>query len=302
MSRNINIFSMPYNESIIRDSDKALQVIDVLTHHRNDLVVLPEEVNVYGLPMKDWSSVAQPIPGPITDAFAQLAQKGYMYVVLPQLEKLGNHYFNSAPLIDRKGRIAGVYRKRYPFPPELDIGTLPGDGPCVFTTDFGRVGFLICFDVNYPEAGERLANEGAEFVLFPSMFNGGLLLQSLALHGGFYVLSATASLQNVLIDPLGRVIKQSREEPLAASVNLDYAVIHLDFQAEKIEQGTKLFGKGVTFDIDHDLGRALVTCNREDLHMPEIMERLGLITCREYLRQSEERIRKARPPLNGTIP
>jgi len=75
--------------------------------------------------------------------------------------------YNSAVLVDRKGRFVGTYRKTHLTYGEILDGTMPGDSYPVFETDFGKVGFLICWDNFFPEAIRQLHLNGAELVLYP---------------------------------------------------------------------------------------------------------------------------------------
>ena len=83
---------------------------------------------------------------------------------------------NAAVVIDRRGRLAGRYVKVHPVldrvGPEgqivLEGGVRPGTAYNVLDLDFGRVGVQICYDVEYPEGWRRLAEKGAELVLYPT--------------------------------------------------------------------------------------------------------------------------------------
>ena len=70
---------------------------------------------------------------------------------------------NSSVLIDRTGTVVGVYDKVNPYWTEFDLKppALPGqhDVP-VYETDFGKVGFAICYDAKFPEVFERLRGQG----------------------------------------------------------------------------------------------------------------------------------------------
>ena len=91
----------------------------------------------------------EPIPGPTTHAIAALAKQYGMYVVCPIIEQAGDEQYNTAVLLDRKGEVAGRYRKVFVFWGENVHCSR--EGVKVFETDFGRVSILTCFDLNYAE-------------------------------------------------------------------------------------------------------------------------------------------------------
>src|SRR5207248_418599 len=105
---------------------------------------------------------------------------------------------NSAILVDRTGEVRGRYDKMFPTVTELDKGVVPGtEAPC-FETDIGRIGMLICFDLNFNEAHESLAWGKPDVVVFPSMYRGGLQAQALAFELSAFVVTAISSELNDL--------------------------------------------------------------------------------------------------------
>lgn len=142
-----------------------------------DIVVLTEDTQGIGR----WvfcgdrpqvqQALAEPVPGPTTDAYAAIAREYQMYVVAGVMERDGDTIYNTAVLIDREGEIAGRYRKTH-LPNIERGGVTPGDGFPVFETDFGRVGMLICYDWIFPEAMACIACQGADLVCVPTMAYG----------------------------------------------------------------------------------------------------------------------------------
>ena len=93
-----------------------------------DIACLPEEFA---------GTKAEPVPGPTTNAVAELAKQYHMYVICPIREQAGDREYNTAVLIDRKGDVAGYYRKVFVFWGEkVHCST---EGVKVFETDFGRI-------------------------------------------------------------------------------------------------------------------------------------------------------------------
>jgi len=114
--------------------------------------------------------LAEPIPGPTTDAFAKLARRHEVVVVLNVFERDGDKTYDSSPVIDADGRILGVTRMLHIMdgPGFLERGYYaPGGPPAVYETRAGRVGVAICYDRHYPEYMRALALQDAELVIVP---------------------------------------------------------------------------------------------------------------------------------------
>ncbi len=119
----------------------------------------------------DVLSLAETIPGPVTDAFAAAARRLGVVVVLNLYERVGDRAFDSSPVIDADGRLLGITRMvhitDYACFHEQGYYT-PGDtGAPVYGTKHGRVGVAICYDRHYPEYMRALALRGAEVVFVP---------------------------------------------------------------------------------------------------------------------------------------
>ncbi len=127
-----------------------------------DLVLLPE--------MFDGATpdaAAEP-GGPAARLLARKSREWRMYTSGAFYERRDGLVYNTAPLFDRAGSLAGTYDKCMPYDPEMDAGVVPGMEGDVCETDFGRVGILICYDSWFPETARRLALQGAELVLLPN--------------------------------------------------------------------------------------------------------------------------------------
>jgi N-carbamoylputrescine amidase len=114
--------------------------------------------------------LAEPVPGPTTEAIAKVARRAEVVVIAPVFERRASGiYHNSAAVIDADGKVAGLYRKMHiPDDPAYyeKFYFTPGDsGFAAFDTRAGRIAVLICWDQWYPE-GARLAALGGASVLF----------------------------------------------------------------------------------------------------------------------------------------
>lgn len=121
----------------------------------------------------DLFDLAEPIPGPATDFYGQLAQELGVVIVTSLFEKRApGLYHNTAVVLERDGSIAGVYRKMHiPDDPGYyeKFYFTPGDlGFHPIETSVGRLGLLVCWDQWYPEAARLMALAGAELLIYPT--------------------------------------------------------------------------------------------------------------------------------------
>ena len=98
----------------------------------------------------------------------------------------------------------------------------------MFKTDFGTIGVQICFDINWRDVWEKLGKYGAEIVFWPSAFNGGKMLNSLAWMNKYYVVSSTRYDPSRICDIDGDEIIRSGLSAhwVCAPINLEKAFIH----------------------------------------------------------------------------
>src|ERR671918_537963 len=119
----------------------------------------------------DVKSLAESIPGPITDAFAARARRHRIVTVLNLFERDGSRTFDSSPVIDADGQLLGVTRMLHitDYPCFHEQGYYsPGDtGAPVYHTRAGNIGVAICYDRHYPEYMRALALGGADLVVVP---------------------------------------------------------------------------------------------------------------------------------------
>jgi N-carbamoylputrescine amidase len=117
--------------------------------------------------------LAEPIPGPSTEALSAVARDAGVVVIASLFEKRARGvYHNTAAMIDAGGALLGMYRKMHipddPLYYEKFYFT-PGDlGFKAFDTRFGRVGTLVCWDQWYPEGARLTALQGAEVLFYPT--------------------------------------------------------------------------------------------------------------------------------------
>lgn len=117
--------------------------------------------------------LAEPIPGPSTDLYGELAARYKVVIVTSLFERrAAGLYHNTAVVLDKDGTIAGKYRKMHiPDDPAYyeKFYFTPGDlGFHPINTSIGKLGVLVCWDQWYPEAARLMALQGAELLIYPT--------------------------------------------------------------------------------------------------------------------------------------
>jgi N-carbamoylputrescine amidase len=117
--------------------------------------------------------LAEPIPGPTTEALSAVARETKTSVVVSVFERRARGlYHNTAVVLDADGSTKGLYRKMHipddPLYYEKFYFT-PGDlGFKAFDTEYGRMGALVCWDQWYPEGARLTALQGANILFYPT--------------------------------------------------------------------------------------------------------------------------------------
>ena len=276
--------------TIAANHDLAVELLDQMGGLGADLACLPEEFTLLGVPQEEREKAWEPIPGPTADLFAEKARQHGMYVIAGMCEVRGSERFNTSVLFDRQGAIVGQYDKIHPTLGELEAGTIPGvyrDVP-VFETDFGNVGMLICFDVDYPVEWARIGESGAELVVFPSMCDGGLRLRAYAWLNNYIVVSSVSGGRSRIINKLGEEIAASGLGVHVAhgTVDLEAEVFHYDLQFQQIRQMQTDFGDRVTIVGTRDDGVFMMESNDDAWPVARIKRAYGLENWVEYHERS----------------
>ncbi len=294
MSRRVWISTTAFQHSggpTIKDNiEKACRLLDRAALDKPDIVCLPETFGYLGVRHQKAVEVAEPVPGPITEAAMERARRHGMNVICPLLEKRGDAIFNSAVVIDRSGGIVGVYDKLHPVTTSFDFtefegGVTPGKEPKVFDLDFGRIGVLICFDSQWPKEWARLAEMGAEIVFWVSAYDGGFHLRAYAWDNHYYVVSAVKSQHACILDMTGEIIGETRPTQglLTREVNLEKKAFHMDFNYSQVPAIKQKYGRAVTVRPYHKEGLMTVESNRPGLTVRELMAEFDLEPIPDYV-------------------
>ena len=152
-------------EKIRSVADKGAQLVVLQELHNSLYFCQEEQVDLFNL--------AEPIPGPSTTFYGQLARDCHVVLVASLFERRApGLYHNTAVVFEADGTIAGQYRKMHiPDDPGYyeKFYFTPGDlGFQPIQTSVGRLGVLVCWDQWYPEAARLMALSGAELLIYPT--------------------------------------------------------------------------------------------------------------------------------------
>jgi N-carbamoylputrescine amidase len=155
---------------------KALTLIGQAAQRGAQIICLQELFNSQYFCQKQDATIfdlAEPIPGPSTEALAAAARQHQVVIVGSLFERRdAGVYHNTAVVLDADGSLLGTYRKMHipddPLYFEKYYFT-PGDqGYRCFDTRYGRIGVLVCWDQWYPEGARLTALQGAKVLFYPT--------------------------------------------------------------------------------------------------------------------------------------
>jgi N-carbamoylputrescine amidase len=173
---SVGLVQMACSPDASKNLNKTVDSIRAAAKQGAQIICLPELfLTQYFCQTEDPDnfSLAEPLPGPTSTTLSNLAKELQVVLIVPLFEKRTQGiYHNTAIVIDADGSIAGTYRKMHiPDDPCFfeKFYFTPGDtGFKSFSTRYGKVGVLICWDQWFPEAARLTALSGAQFLFYPT--------------------------------------------------------------------------------------------------------------------------------------
>lgn len=294
IGRPVRVISLSCKAHPMRE---MLSVVDAEGAKGTDLVVLPETWRGQN------DHTRETLQGPTLRELGKLARQHRMYIVSPIDRIDGDERMNSAVLLDRNGQVAGVYDKVFPYWSELDFSQpvkVAKDIP-VFETDFGRLGIAICFDVNFPEVWQVLADQGAELVVWPSAYSAGSSLQAHAINHHYYIVSSTHLGDCQVFDITGEKILDERGDGIHVSritLDLDRGIYHDNFNGDR--RDNLLADRGDDVELEKTLDREqwfVLRAKRPGVSARKLANFYGLEELRDYIERSRREFNKRRGAL-----
>ena len=184
-----------------------------------DIICFPEGATVCGTG-KTYAEVAESIPGPSTARLGALAKELHSHIVAGIYERNGKIVYNTSVLVGRDGKLVGKYRKTHLPREEWEAGITPGDEYPVFDTDFGKVGMMICWDLQFPEPARAMAAQGAQVILLPIWGGSDVLAQARAIENHIFLISSSYDMRTFIVDPAGKVLAEATKDTPVVSAEL----------------------------------------------------------------------------------
>ncbi len=175
-SINVALVQQEMSSDYQQNVDYSLGQISAAAKKGADLVILCElHSSLYFCQEESTHhfSLAQPIPGPLTNLLATTAKQHKVVIVGSVFEKRTEGlYHNTAVVLDSDGSLAGTYRKMHiPDDPgyyEKYYFAFGDQGFAPIQTTIGKLGVLVCWDQWFPEAARLMALAGAQLLIYPS--------------------------------------------------------------------------------------------------------------------------------------
>ena len=292
VGRPVRITCISFQEGL--PLDEIVQHVDSAGAAHVDVVALPETCRG----QDDKSE--EDLHGPTVTAMSALAKKHHTYIVCPIDRRNGNLRLNTVVLLDRKGDVVCTYDKVFPYWSEYDVRPAAnvGDEAQVYAADFGRVGFATCFDVNFPEVWRRLADKGAEVVIWPSAYSAGASLQAHAINHHYYVVSVTGTCDCLVYDINGERLSYKKSERVnvaTTTLDLDRGIYHQNFNIEKRDKLLKEHAADIEQEKWMELEQwFILKAKQPGVCARELAKQYGLEELRDYLDRSRRGIDEKR--------
>lgn len=283
--------------------EMARKAVEQYPGSKLDLVVLPEDA-VCGGRSGSAAERSVPLEGTVLERMAAKARQHGTYIVVPLFlieDREKDLCTNAAALLDRAGKVVGVYRKVHPVAAKtstvLEDGVAPGKDFPVFECDFGRLGIQICFDIEYDDGWEALAHQGAEVVAWPSQSPQTVRPASYAMRHRYYVVTSTWRNNAAIFEPTGMMAAQilPPERVLVRQLDLSYLILPWQPPLRNGAAMRERYGDRVGYHYSEAEDRGLFWSNDPQTPIGQMVREMDL----EVLDTTIERNRKLQDALRG---
>ena len=233
LPRNLKVgtfYFRPPGPTVEKNISLMSEMLDQAGKAGCDIVCLPEGWPTCDTGLGMTRVESNTLEGSASRMMSQKAKEYGMYIVSGLYSWVGDTLKNVAVLYDRQGKIQGIYEKVQLPDSETEQGAVPGNSFPVFTTDFGKIGILICWDSAFPEVSRILALNGAEILFCPIWGDvrgdesWKITARSRAMDNGVYFVTNIFDGHSVTVNPAGEILKESGTQGtlLTSTIDLNY--------------------------------------------------------------------------------
>jgi len=233
LPRNVKVgtfYFRPHGPTVEKNISMMSDMLDKAGKAGCDIVCLPEGWPTCDTGLGMTKVEANTLGGSAAKMLSSKAKQYKMYIVSGLYSWVGDTLRNVAVLFDRDGKIQGLYEKIQLPDSETEAGAVPGNTFPVFTTDFGKIGILICWDSAFPEISRILALNGAEILFCPiwgdvrGAESWKVTARSRAIDNGVYFVTNIFDGHSVIVNPAGDILEESGTQGtfLSSTIDLNY--------------------------------------------------------------------------------
>jgi omega-amidase len=251
MKLKLGICQLKIGKDKLQNINGATLLIRQAVQSGAELVILPEMFNCpYQLDFFGRFAESQGA-GETLGFLAQSARENHCYLVGGSIpERDGDSLYNTSFVFNPLGELIAKHRKMHLFDVNLPGKVTfqeskilkPGNRITSFTTEFGRIGLGICYDIRFPEIYRLLVDEGAEIIIIPAAFNlttgpahWDLLFRTRAVDNQVFMTGVSPARNpesnyiayghSLVVNPWGEIIWQAGTEETVGVVDIDLAMV-----------------------------------------------------------------------------
>ncbi len=136
-----------------------------------DCIIFPELWTCgYYLETPDFQAAAEKSPE-ILKMFCSLAKKDHKVIILPEPINRNGSLYIGLYVIENDGSVVFEYHKSFLWGREQNYFVHGSRKYEPVETSVGRLGLLICYDIEFPEPSRILALKGAQLIIVPSVWS-----------------------------------------------------------------------------------------------------------------------------------
>lgn len=271
--------------------------IEQVLPDRPDLIILPECCNrVDAFSPQQRLEFYHYVGDDMQKMMADIAKKHKVNIAYSAVRCVEDDRFpfrNSTVFFDRHGEVVGIYDKNHLVPEENSVYKIGyGDIPQkLIELDIGKIAPAICFDLNFNELLERYIKMKPDLIVFSSAFCGNVIQNIWAYRCRAYFAGAIGAHQNGrIITPFGEIIARTTDntEYATCKINLDYEIVHIDCNTEKLEAAKEKYREGFIVRDPGGVGCVIIESAIEGKTVDDIINEFGIERMDDYYNRARK--------------